>query len=155
MSHRQRVVSHLEWSQMRRVPTIAVVAAVLAAMFATVAVAQEKATGLERASQATMQGLEKAQGNATDAPGQSNSAGGLDTQDEKLTGRERAAASIMAAMTRGNGNGNAYGRGNSTWVHEMLAAGLIPGEVKEENHGHRVRDMVRAANELRKSLRDS
>ena len=136
---------------MRKMLAVSVVAAMFAAVFATTAVAQEKATGLERAAQATMQGLEKSQGKSADAPGQANRADGLDKQGDKLTGRERAVAAIAAAMARGNGNGNAYGRGNSAWVHEMLAAGEIPGQIEEQNHGHAVRDMVHAFNELRRS----
>ncbi len=151
MTYRQPVVGHLEWSSVRKTLVVGVVAALFAALFAIAAVAQEKATGLERAAEATMQGLEKSQGKSADAPGQANRASGLDNQGEKLTGRERAAAAIAAAIARGNGNGNAYGRGNSTWVHEMLAACEIPGEIKEQNHGHAVRDMVHAFNELRKS----
>jgi hypothetical protein len=149
VTYRQPVVGHLEWSSVRKTLVVGVVAALFAALFAIAAVAQEKATGLERAAEATMQGLEKSQGNSAEAPGQANRASGLDKQGEKLTGRERAAAAIAAAI--GNGNGNAYGRGNSTWVHEMLAAGEIPGQIKEQNHGHAVRDMVHAFNELRKN----
>lgn len=78
---------------------------------------------------------------------------GLDP--DKLTGRERAAEVIAAAIARGNGNGNAFGRGHALWVHEMLAAGDIPGQIKEEGHGHAVREMVHAFNELRKASDDS
>ena len=150
MTHGQQAVGHLEWVAMKRMFAVAVAAAVFTALFAPAAVADEdeKLTGLERAAQATLQGLEKSQGKAADAPGQANRAKGLDKQGDKLTGRERAAASIAAAIA---GNGNAYGRGNSAWVHKMLAAGEIPGQIKEQNHGHAVRDMVHAFNELRKS----
>ena len=153
MTHGQQAAGHLEWVAMKRMFAVAVAAAVFMALFAPAALADEheKLTGLERAAQATLQGLEKSQGKAADAPGQVNRAKGLDKQGDKLTGRERAAEAIAAAMARGNGNGNAYGRGNSAWVHEMLAAGEIPGQIKEQNHGHAVRDMVHAFNELRKS----
>lgn len=103
--------------------------------------AQEKLTGLERAAQATMQGLEKSQGKATEAPGQANRAKGHDKQRNKTTGRARAAQAIEAAIARGNGNGHAWGRGHAL---DVLA------DMNVENHGQRVRAMVHAYNTLRK-----
>lgn len=138
---------------MRRHLALTVAVALFVALFATAASAEEKLTGLDRAKQATLQGLEKAQGKADEAPGQANRARGLDP--DKLTGRERAAEVIAAAIGRGNGNGNAFGRGHSLWVYEMLAAREIPGQIQEENHGHAVREMVHAFNELRKASDDS
>ncbi len=128
---------------MRKLLLLSVAATLFVALFATTAVADEheKLTGLERAAQATMQGLEKSQGKAADAPGQANRANGLDKQGNKLTGRERAAAAITAAMERGNGNGHAFGRGHAAEVLAGIAA---------DNHGQMVRDMVHAYNALRK-----
>jgi hypothetical protein len=129
-----------------------VVATLAAMVFSTAgsALAQGQPTGLERAAEATLQGLEKSRGKAGSAPGQANRAKGLDSQGDNLTGRERAAAAIGAAVERGNGNGNAVGRGNAADVHEILAGGGIPGQLKTQNHGQAVRAMVHAFNELRK-----
>ena len=140
---------------MKRFITASVVAALLVGSLTAVAAADEHASGLERAAEATMQGLEKSQGKAADAPGQQNRAKGLEKQSDKLTGRERAAASIAAALERGNGNGNAHGRGRAAYVHEILARGEIPGQIDEQNHGQAVREMVHAFNELRRSEKDS
>lgn len=136
---------------MKRTLALSIASAVFISVFALAAVAGEHPTGLERASQATLQGLEKSQGNSANAPGQVNKAGGLKNQDGKLTGRERAAAAIAAAMDRGNGNGNGFGRGNAVYIHEILAAGQIPGQLDDTNHGTSVREMVHAFNELRRS----
>ena len=138
---------------MKRSTILIALVALLVSTLAGGAVADEKATGLERAAQATLQGLAKSQGKATEAPGQINRAKGLQDQSEKLTGRKRAVAAITAAIERGNGNGNAFSRGNE--VHEILAEGNIPGEMKEENHGQAVRELVHSFNELRKAGRDS
>jgi hypothetical protein len=152
MTRRQQTVDHLEWWSMRRVFAVSVAAALFLALFATAAVADEheKFTGLERAAQATMHGLEKSQGKAAEAPGQVNRAKGLDKDGEKLTGHERAAAAIAAALAPGNGNGNAFGRGHAAEVLGILL-GEIPGELNELNHGQTVREMVHAYNELRKA----
>ena len=105
------------------------------------AAADEKATGLERAAQATMQGLEKSQGKAGEAPGQANRAKGHDKQNEKTTGRDRAAQAIDAAIARGNGEGKAWGRGH---------APAVLADLEIENHGEKAREMVHAYNALRK-----
>lgn len=151
MSHGQKRRDHLEWSQLRRLFSLSVVAAVFVALFAVAAMADEheKLTGLERAMEATMQGLEKSQGKAADAPGQANRAKGLNKDGDKLTGRERAAAAIAIALARGNGNGNAFGRGHAADVLGILQ-GELPAELGESNHGQTVREMVHAYNELRK-----
>ena len=140
---------------MTRFVVIAAVASLLVAALAAVAVADKHATGIERAKEATLQGLEKSQGKAAEAPGQVNRAKGLENKEDKLTGRERAAAAIAAAMERGNGQGNAYGRGNAAYVHEILASGEIPGQIERLNHGQQVKEMVHAYNELRKAAKDS
>ncbi len=140
---------------MKRSVVVLALVGLLVGMLATVAVAEEKATGLERAAQATLQGLENSQGKAADAPGQVNRARGLNKQGDKLTGRERAREVIAAAMDRGNGNGNAFGRGHALDVHSILAAGEIPGQMNEANHGQAVREMVHSFNELRKASKDS
>lgn len=152
MTRGHSTYDHLEWSTMRRALVLSLAASMFIAVFATAAVADEheKLTGLERAAQATMQGLEKSQGKAADVPGQVNRARGLDKDDEKLTGRERAAAVIAAAIARGNGNGNAFGRGHAAEVLGILL-GEIPGELNTLNHGQTVRAMVQAYNELRKA----
>lgn len=118
----------------------AAVAAVLAVVPSGAAAEEEKATGLERAAQATMQGLEKSRGKAGEAPGQANRARGHDKQGDKPTGRARAAQAIEAAIARGNGNGHAWGRGHAL---DVLA------DVNIENHGQKVRAMVHAYNKLR------
>jgi hypothetical protein len=140
---------------MRRVSILVLTVGLIVGALATAAIAQEKATGIDRALQATLQGLEKSQGKAAEAPGQINRAKGLRDKGEKLTGHDRAAAAIAGAIERGNGQGNAHGRGNAAYVHEILAAGGIPGQMKEANHGHSVRDLVHAYNELRKAGGDS
>ena len=126
--------------------------AVFVTLFPAAAVADEheKLTGLERAAEATVQGLAKSQGRAAEAPGQENRAQGLEKQGDKLTGRERAAAAITAALARGNGNGNAFGRGHAADVLGILQ-GELPGELNERNHGQAVREMVHAYNELRRA----
>lgn len=139
---------------MKRILAVVGLVALLSTVVLGAVVADEKATGLERAAQATQQGLEKSQGNASEAPGQVNRANGLN-KDGKLTGRDRAAAAIAAAMERGNGNGNAFGRGNAAYVHEILANGGIPGQMETTNHGQTVKDLVHAFNELRKADGDS
>lgn len=141
---------------MKRAAALVTLVGLLVGTLTTAAVADdEKPTGLDRAAQATLQGLEKSQGKAAEAPGQVNRANGLRDKGDKLTGRERAAAAIGAAIERGNGNGNAYGRGNAAYVHEILAAGGIPGQMKEANHGQMVKELVHAYNELRKAGDDS
>lgn len=134
---------------------ITLVGLIVGTLAGAAAAEDEKVTGLDRARQATLQGLEKSQGNAAEAPGQVNRAKGLRDKGEKLTGRERAAAAIGAAIERGNGNGNAHGRGNAAYVHEILAAGGIPGQMKETNHGQEVKAIVHAFNEMRKAAGDS
>lgn len=155
MTHRQTAVSHLEWSLMRKVLAISVVTALFVSSLAMTVSAEEHAIGLARAAEATMQGLEKSQGKAADAPGQENRAQGLNNQGENLTGRERAAQVIAAALERENGNGNAFGRGHALYVHQILAEGDIPGELNEANHGQQVREMVHTFNELRRSQEPS
>lgn len=152
MTDGQRIIGHLEWSTMRRLLILTLGAALFVAIFAGAAVADEhaKLTGLERAAQATMQGLEKSQGKAAEAPGQVNRAKGLEKQGDKLTGRERAAAAIAAAIERGNGRGNAFGRGHAAQVLRILL-GELPGELNTSNHGQTVREMVHAFNALRKA----
>jgi hypothetical protein len=139
---------------MKRILVVVGLVALLSTVVVGAVAADEKATGLERAAQATQQGLEKSQGKASDAPGQVNRASGLN-KDGKLTGRDRAAAAIAAATERGNGNGHAFGRGNAAYVHEILANGGIPGQMKTTNHGETVKDLVHAFNELRKADGDS
>ncbi len=128
------------------------VVAVFVTSFPAAATAEEheKLTGLERAAQATLQGLEKSQGRAAEAPGRENRARGLDEQKDKVTGRERAAAAIAAALARGNGAGNAFGRGHAADVLGILL-GELPGELNEANHGQAVREMVHAYNAIRKA----
>ncbi len=125
------------------------------------ALASDHPTGLERASQATQQGLEKAQGHASAAPGQANRAQGLDkagkgssngNKKDKLRGLERAAAAINTALERGNGRGNAFGRGHAADVHAILLAGGSPSEIAGE-HGAAVSAMVRAYNQLKRAER--
>ena len=83
---------------MKRTLTLLAVATVLVGTVAAAAIADEpKLTGLDRAAQATLQGLEKSQGKAAEAPGQINRAKGLHGDADKLTGRERATAAIAAA----------------------------------------------------------
>jgi len=135
----------------KRILILIVLAGLFVGMLITAAGANDHVTGLERAAQATLQGLEKSQGKSADAPGQENRARGQSNKGDKLTGRERAAAVIAAAMERGNGNGNAHGRGNAARIHEILASGDIPGQIDEQNHGRAVRDMVHSFNELRKA----
>jgi len=127
-------------SPMRRLLVVAAATVVLMAASSSGAAAQEKATGLERAAQATMLGLEKSQGKANEAPGQANRAKGHD-KEERTTGRDRALQAIEAAIARGNGKGNAWGRGHAP---DVLA------ELEIENHGEEVREMVHAYNALRK-----
>lgn len=124
--------------------------AVFVTSFPVAAIADEhdELTGLERAAQATLQGLEESQGRAAEAPGQENRARGLDK--DKVTGRERAAAAIAAALARGNGNGNAFGRGHAADILGILR-GELPSELNETNHGQSVREMVHAYNALRKT----
>lgn len=155
MTHRQADGDHLEWLSMRKLLATSTVTAMFIALFATAAMAEVHSTGLERAAEATLQGLEMSQGKSADAPGQVNRAKGLNNQGDKLTGRARAFAAITAALERGNGNGNAYGRGHAIYVLQILIDGGIPGELKTENHGQAVRDMVHAFNELRKSQESS
>lgn len=141
---------------MKRVLIPVALASLLIGVLATAATADDaRTTGLDRAAEATLQGLEKSQGKAAEAPGQINRAKGLRDKGDKLTGRDRAAAAIAAAIERGNGNGNAYGRGNATYVQEILAAGGIPGQLKEANHGQQVKELVHGYNELRKADPDS
>lgn len=132
--------------------TVSLAVAVFMTLFTAGAIADEheKLTGLDRAARATMQGLEKSQGRATEAPGQENRAQGLDKQRDKVTGRERAAAAIAAALARGNGNGNAFGRGHAAEVLGILT-GELPDELNETNHGQAVRGMVHAYNALRRA----
>ncbi len=159
MTHRQTAVGHLEWSLMRKVLAISVVAALFVSSLALTVSAEEHATGLARAAEATMQGLAKSQANAADAPGQANRAQGLENQGEKLTGRERAVQAIAEALAealgRENGNGNAFGRGHALYVHQILAGDGIPEELNEANHGQQVREMVHTFNELRRSQESS
>lgn len=108
--------------------------------------AAEEATGLERAAQAALDGLAKAQKTAF-AHGQPD----MSDAGNGLTGRERAVQAITKAMERGNGNGKAYGRGNALYVHSILAEGGIPGQMDDENHGQAVSEMVHAYNALRKA----
>ncbi len=111
-------------------------------------------TGLDRARQATQQGLENAKGKDTAAPGQDNRARGLDEarNENRLRGRERAAAVINRNLQRGNGKGNAFGRGHAADVLATLLAGGSPSELAGE-HGAAVRAMVHAYNELKRQQR--
>ena len=115
MTHRQTALGHVEWSLMRKCLAISVVTALFVSSLALTVSAEEHATGLVRAAEATMQGLENSQGNAVDPPSQANRAQGLDNQGEKLTGRERAvegkAAPLAAALGRVTGKRNPIGRG--------------------------------------------
>jgi hypothetical protein len=141
---------------MKRAAILITLVGLLFGTLAASAVADdEKLTGLDRARQATLQGLEKSQGKAAEAPGQVNRAKGLRDKGEKLTGHERAAAALGDAIDRGNGKGNAFGRGNAAYVHEILAGGGIPGQMKDGNHGQRVKELVHAYNEMRKAGDDS
>ena len=139
---------------MSKVLVTSVVTALFVSSLAMTVSAEEHATGLARAAEATMQGLEKSQGNAVDAPGQENRAQGLNNQGEKLTGRERAAQAIAAALDQGNGNGNAFGRGHALYIHQIFI-GAIPEVLDQANHGQQVREMVHAFNELRRSQEPS
>jgi hypothetical protein len=136
---------------MKRFITIFATTALLVGSLTITATAQEHLTGLERAAIATLQGLEKSQGKSADAPGQVNRAKGLNNDGDKLTGRARAAGVIDAAIARGNGSGNAHGRGQVGYIHQILADGEIPGQIDGQNHGQAVREMVHTFNELRRS----
>lgn len=133
-----------------------VLSSLLVAGLASPALAQEeKLTGLERARQASMEAVERAQeriaeGLREDLPP------GLAKKDEteKLTGRARAAAAVEAAMERGNGNGNAFGRGRAYDVLNLLIAGESPVSL-DETHGEKVSAMVHAYNELKRASGDS
>lgn len=159
----------------RRIITL-ILAGILAGASAVPALAgsEDKATGLERARQATMQALEFAADDAGEAPpavppGQGNekpakgaadngkrgkgNAGKGNARDgevEKVTGRARAAAAIASALARGNGNGNGFGRGHALEVIDLLLADQTPDALEtDENHGAEVSAMVRAYNALK------
>ncbi len=143
----------------RRLLTIAIVTVLSVATAAPVMAQEEKATGLERAREASMKALDHANARAIEARG-GKLPPGLAKADkankgnkaDKLTGRERAAASIAAALERGNGNGNGFGRGHSAEVLGLLLAGESPAALESgENHGARVSAMVKAYNELKKA----
>jgi hypothetical protein len=137
---------------MRKVLAISVVAALFVSSLALTVSADEHVTGLARAAEATMQGLEKSQGNAAEAAGRAQS---LSNQGEKKTGRERAAQAISVALERENGNGNAFGRGYAAYIHQILIEGAISEELDQANHGQQVREMVSTFNELRRSQEPS
>ncbi len=140
---------------MKKPLAISIATALFVSSLALTVSADEHATGLDRAAEATIQGLEKSQDLAAEAPGQDNRAQGLNNQGEKLTGRERAAQAIAVALGRANGNGNAFGRGHAFDIHQILVEGAIPEELIQANHGQQVRDMVHTFNELRRSQESS
>ena len=144
---------------MRKVLVTSVVTALLVSSLAMTVSADEHATGLARAAEATMQGLENSQGNAADALGHVNRVQGLNNQGEKKTGQERAAQAISVALERENGNGDgnayAYGRGYAAYIHQILIEGAISEELDQANHGQQVRGMVHAFNEQRRSQEPS
>lgn len=150
----------------RRLAGIAVAAAVvMVTPSAGVAQTEDKATGLDRAREATAQGLERARGMAGDAPGQVNRARGLDP--DRARGLDRAAEAIERARDRaderargngqaegqGKGRGNAFGRGHAEEVHRVLAGGGSPSELAGQ-HSDKVRTLVEAYNELKRSAGD-
>ena len=136
--------------------SVLAVAIALAVMSAGAAhAADDKLTGLDRARQASMQAIDRAEGRMVEARG-GELPPGLAKQVDKLTGRERAAQAITAAMERGNGNGNAFGRGHSLEVLTLLVKGESPDALEDApNHGANVSAMVRAYNELKKQQRDT
>lgn len=123
--------------------------ALLAVTVAIPAFAQEvKATGLERAQQASLKALDHANARAIEARG-GELPPGLAKKEGKLTGRARAAAAIATAIDRGNGNG--FGRGRSLEVLSTLLNGGSPAALEgQPSHGDKVSAMVQAHNELRK-----
>ena len=135
------------------VTAAAAAVATLMTTSASGAAAEERATGLERAAQATMHGLENARGKSSEAPGQANRAKGRanqgnkqnDKHGDKVTGRDRARQAIETAMARGNGKGHAWGRGHAL---DVLS------DLNVDNHGQKVRDLVHAYNALRKAQQE-
>ena len=124
-------------------------AATLLVTVAPAAGAQEEhLTGLGRAREATVHGLEKSRGASADAPGQANRARGLDP--ERARGRERAAEAVQNALERAEqrGQGNGFGRGHAAEVHAILTAGGSPSELAGQ-HADNVHDLVDAYNALK------
>ena len=139
----------------RRIAVLAMAAAITAAT-AVPAMAQSEAklTGLDRARQATLQAVERANSRAVEARGETPPGLAKKSGEDKLTGRDRAAAAIAAGLARGNGNGNANGRGHSAAVLYQLLNGESPSELVDEGtHGAEVSSMVKAHNELRRQER--
>ena len=136
--------------------SVLALAIALAVMSAGAAYAEDdKLTGLDRARQASMRAIDRAEGRMVEARG-GELPPGLAKQVDKLTGRERAAQAITAAMERGNGNGNAFGRGHSLQVLTMLVNGESPDALEDApNHGANVNAMVKAYNQLKKQQRDA
>ena len=138
----------------RPLVTLALVALLAALMAAPASAEEEKLTGLDRARQASLQAIDRANGRLAEARG-GELPPGLDRED-KVTGRAIAAQAITAAMERGNGNGNAYGRGNSLRVLTALLNGESPATLEAApNHGANVSAMVKAYNELKQQERDA
>lgn len=132
--------------------TRTLITAVLVALLGTATVPalaeEDKATGLERARQASTKAIEHANARMVEARGGELPRG---LREDRVTGRARAAQAIAAAMERGNGNGNAFGRGRSAQVLDILLEGGSPRVLESDaSHGAAVRDMVKAHNELRK-----
>lgn len=124
----------------KRLGVLIAVVTLIAVLAAPAFGAPDHATGLERAREVAARGVETAQGLKNDH------------DPDRATGLERAAEAIAAALERDNGNGNAFGRGHSAAVHEILAEGGSPSEIAGE-HGQAVREMVRTYNALRKQNR--
>jgi len=129
---------------MKRSTVTVLVAVVIGAMATPVVAAPDHATGLERAREVSMKALDQAMGKSADAPGHN--------KEEMVTGRERALQAILDGLVRGNGNGNAYGRGHSAEVLQIVIGGGSPSELAGE-HGSAVSNMVKAFNALKKAAR--
>ncbi len=139
---------------MNRVLVVVGVVVSLVGLSAVAVAASEHSTGLDRALEATAQGLEKAQGRVAEAKGQQNRAKGLGNAGnlDELTGLERAAQAIDDALARGNGRGNAFGHGHAAAVHGLLLVGESPSQIAGE-HGEAVQSLVHAFNELGRQQR--